>query len=111
MSAHCRSLGEIGRLGSSVSKQMDAEVTSVNGAAPKEHSSSYGGFALSAPNLFGSKLSTQHHNSTANGVEPKLGEDSNGSSDPDLSLTNKVEQAGLDYVYCFILLHVYFVGW
>ena len=99
MSAHCRSLGEIGRLGSSVSKQMDAEVTSVNGAAPKEHSSAYGGFALSAPNLFGSKLSTQHHGST---VEPKLGEESNGSSDPDLSLTNKVHvrQAGLDFVLC-----------
>ena len=73
---------------------MDAEVTSVNGAAPKDHSSSYGGFALSAPNLFGSKLSSQHHGSAVNGVEPKLGEDSNGSSDPDLSLTNKVSQAG-----------------
>ena len=106
MSVHCRSLGEIGRLGSSVSKQMDAEVTSVNSAAPKEHPNSYGGFALSVPNLLGSKLSAQHQ-----GGEPKPGEDSNGSSDPDLSLTNKVRPAELDYVCHFTIFPVLSVGW
>ena len=93
---HIRSLGEIGRLGSSVSKQIDAEVTSINSSAPKEHHS---GFALSAPNLFGSKLSTQRH-STANGLESKTGEDSNGSSDPDLSLANKVCLVSRVYYMC-----------
>ena len=100
-----RSLGEIGRLGSSTSKQMDAEVTSINGGpAPanhKEHhgsnTSGFGGFALSAPSLFGGKLSSLQRHGLANGstAETRLGEESNGSSDPDLAQTNKV---------CIILL-------
>lgn len=69
---------------------MDAEVTSINSAAPpKEHHSGFGGFALSAPSLFGSKLSAQRHGTST--MEPKLGEDSNGSSDPELTLINKVD--------------------
>ena len=63
---------------------MDAEVTSINSTATKE--TTIGGFALSAPNLFGNRLSAHRHNTT----DPKLGEDSNGSSDPDLTQTNKV---------------------
>ena len=92
----CRSLGEIGRLGSSTSKQMDAEVTSINGggAAPANHkdhhgsnASGVGGFALSAPSLFGGKLSSLQRHGLANGstTETRLGEESNGSSDPDLT--------------------------
>ena len=91
----CRSLGEIGRLGSSTSKQMDAEVTSINGggAVPANHkdhhgsnASGFGGFALSAPSLFG-KLSSLQRHGVANGstAETRLGEESNGSSDPDLT--------------------------
>jgi hypothetical protein len=92
-----RSLGEIGRLGSSTSKQMDAEVTSINGgAAPANpngsNASGIGGFALSAPSLFGMKLSSLQRNGLANGstAETRLGEESNGSSDPDLAQANKV---------------------
>ena len=95
-----RSLGEIGRLGSSTSKQMDAEVTSINGGAapanPKDHhgsnASGFGGFALSAPSLFVGKLSSLQRHGLANGstAETRLGEESNGSSDPDLTQANKV---------------------
>ena len=85
-----RSLGEIGRLGSSLSKQMDAEVTSINSTATKETTTSFGGFALSAPNLFGNRFSAQRHGGGGSGIDHKLGEDSNGSSDPDLAQTNKV---------------------
>ena len=87
-------------MGSSVSKQMDAEETSINGgAAPannKDHNGSntsgFGGFALSAPSLFGGKLSSLQRQGLANGstAETRLGEESNGSSDPDLAQTNKV---------------------
>ena len=77
---------------------MDAEVNSISSAVTKEHTSGFGGFALSAPNFFGSKLSSQRH-SAANGVDPKLGgEDSNGSSDPDLSLANKVRPADVELI-------------
>ena len=95
-------MGEIGRLGSSVSKQMDAEVTSINGgAAPannKDHhgsnASGFGGFALSAPSLFGGKLSSLQRHGLANGstTETRLGEESNGSSDPDFTQANKVHE-------------------
>lgn len=99
-----RSLGEIGRLGSSTSKQMDAEVTSINGgAAPANHkdhhgsnASGFGGFALSAPSLFVGKLSSLQRHGLANGstAETRLGEESNGSSDPDLAQANKVRVVG-----------------
>ena len=94
---HCphvsRSLGDIGRLGSSTTKQLDAETSSINSAAIKEHG--FGGSVLSAPNLFGSKMSSHRgsiaNHSIGNGIESRLEEESNGSSDPDLSLTNKVD--------------------
>ena len=73
-------------------------MTSINGAAPnKEHNGSttggFGGFALSAPTLFGNRLSSQRP-SLANGstAETRLGEESNGSSDPDFSQANKVHK-------------------
>ena len=82
---------------------MDAEVTSINSTATKETTTSFGGFALSAPNLFGNRFSAQRHGGGGgSGIEHKLGEDSNGSSDPDLVQTNKVGSLLWGYIMGYV---------